>query len=300
VLKSINTKLITRVVLCLALPFTLWCRGQVADDMCFVQRPDRVSLQVHNSIQGLGIQFEIEKEPSPGSGAGEWCGCEAQPKYNRLWQHVYFNCWPLIVSSASRGARAWVTDFPSTWELQIELPHALLAFVLILLVRFESTLRRRRIKPGHCDRCGYDIRFCNQVCSECGTSIAAMSAAAAARRVARVCAIACPVLVVVLHAFCLSILYFRLPMRFALAPLEGLVSYMSAWPVRLPWGPFGPEVSIASCLLLGFSVSVNCLFWGLILEKVALTLQWFWECVVKLRGQKHNIKHNILPQASVH
>jgi len=61
---------------------------------------------------------------------------------------------------------------------QFVVPHYF-AMLVLLMLPARWWMNRRHVPPGHCRRCGYDLRATPQRCPECGGATAAQASAAA-------------------------------------------------------------------------------------------------------------------------
>ena len=74
---------------------------------------------------------------------------------------------PLGVTDGATGLRYWVRQ--RFGSVALWLPLVIVASATLLMFWID----RRRIPPGHCRRCGYDLTGnTSGICSECGTMIA--------------------------------------------------------------------------------------------------------------------------------
>ena len=62
-------------------------------------------------------------------------------------------------------------------ESTLLIPHWFLALLFAIFPAVWIRRRRNRIPPGHCQKCGYDLRASEERCPECGTAIPGHEAA---------------------------------------------------------------------------------------------------------------------------
>ncbi len=123
-----------------------------------------------------GLQFSYEKMEGDRSGATSVR--YFQPL--RLEYPTAADLWPFYLDQ-SDGDRIWTRagfEFAAAHEMvswltatlrSVTLPNWFLAALFAIWpIRWIVTRRRRRILPGHCRRCGYDLRATPTRCPECG------------------------------------------------------------------------------------------------------------------------------------
>jgi hypothetical protein len=91
-----------------------------------------------------------------------------------LWRELYARDTRGVLQFAGMGYSS--IDYSSNGSMKrtaIYLPHWLLALAFALLPAWYAwtTFVRRKPAPGHCDRCGYDLRASTERCPECGMII---------------------------------------------------------------------------------------------------------------------------------
>ena len=100
---------------------------------------------------------------------------------NRLKESWRFKSWRFkhtLIPHVQRGLRWWALQPYSVTGPRIEvksfrMSHWIVALILAILPTIWFIRFRRRIRPGHCKKCGYDLRGSIGSCPECGTLIKA-------------------------------------------------------------------------------------------------------------------------------
>jgi len=99
-----------------------------------------------------------------GAGAIEIKGVDEIP---REYQWVGWTSFPL-----PPDATKWSPEFSSTGGSRVVIPDWLLIVLCLLLPVWWAVHRyRHRPLPGHCVKCGYDLRASKDACPECGAAI---------------------------------------------------------------------------------------------------------------------------------
>lgn len=123
---------------------------------------DRHKLTFYNGIFAFETERLLSTPTFSGSNYVEFIG----NGFNHTG--VHFNRWKLTPEPAFKNARVvgfgsefWISLW---WPLVVAVPLALPAAIRL------ATAHRRRT-PGHCERCGYDLRASTERCPECGRAI---------------------------------------------------------------------------------------------------------------------------------
>jgi len=154
----------------------------------------------------MGLMLDFVWFDSPQCSSGGPFGGEAVPKYRTLWRHICLRQIGPLIEAARGGVH--VVDGPnfrgaSDSRATVSIPYVCLAFILLALLNLEANIRARwRYAPGLCQKCGYDVRSNNTLCSECGTEIVTadeLNAKAAIRRRVFRFSVAVTILILLLH-----------------------------------------------------------------------------------------------------
>ncbi len=151
----------------------LWIRGRFADDIVFRNtfNPDTLQYRMRVARSGYGRLMLV------------YSWTDAPPQKIADWQRandmgLTHTARPLDKTPPPilnfRWVESAIADISpdqvgKTWSLGVRLlPVAFLAAVFPGLWFWATIRRRRRMRPGHCPGCGYDLRATPARCPECG------------------------------------------------------------------------------------------------------------------------------------